>query len=256
MVDRTATILSDYFSPDDSAQDSCSDSSSEASSDFNLDASSDSSSIHSLSDHSSHDLPSTFARPSRKRRRKTSLRDDVIARGSDKPHLEQDIDPKNQAEIDECFAYRYALRDRGIDARVVVEAVNRDEIEMGVRGPIEVRVKRITHNAMLEDIPDPSQEGAIEVTYKTLGYLVQKFHDHIKAILVHRVQVIVGVKREQGHRIVGDESAVIVLTERVVELERDNMRLRGIASVESQRVDRLQRGMSRMQRELRQIRQI
>ncbi|GJR29807.1 hypothetical protein Tco_1106039 [Tanacetum coccineum] len=57
---------SDYFSPDDSARDSSLDSSSEASSDFHLDASSDSSSGHSLSDHSSPDLPSTSAGPSRK----------------------------------------------------------------------------------------------------------------------------------------------------------------------------------------------
>ncbi|GJW15555.1 hypothetical protein Tco_0019688 [Tanacetum coccineum] len=159
---------SDYFSPDDSARDSSSDSSSEASSDFHSDASSDSSSRHSLSDHSSPDLPSTSAGPSRKRRRspmtsvpalppvsgalspvradlipspkrvrdsgyladvevdprETSLRDDVIVRGSDEPHLEQDIDPEIQAEIDECIAYADALRDRGIDARVVVEAVD------------------------------------------------------------------------------------------------------------------------------------
>nr|GFA43054.1 putative reverse transcriptase domain-containing protein [Tanacetum cinerariifolium] len=37
---------------------------------------------------------------------------------------------------------------------------------------------------------------------------------------------------------------VIALTERVAELEKDNQRLRDTASVESQRVDRLQRGMS------------
>ncbi|GJV83146.1 putative reverse transcriptase domain-containing protein [Tanacetum coccineum] len=60
---------SDYFSPDDSAQNSYSDSSSETSSDFHSDASSDSSSRHSLSDHSSPDLPSTSAGPSCKRRR-------------------------------------------------------------------------------------------------------------------------------------------------------------------------------------------
>ncbi|GKA12405.1 hypothetical protein Tco_0691951, partial [Tanacetum coccineum] len=45
------------------------DSSSEASSDFHSNASSDSSSRYSLSDHSSLDLPSTSAGPSRKRRR-------------------------------------------------------------------------------------------------------------------------------------------------------------------------------------------
>ncbi|GKG30230.1 hypothetical protein Tco_0420128, partial [Tanacetum coccineum] len=51
-----------------SADHSSSDSSSEASSDFHSDASSDPSSRHPLSDHSP-DLPSTSARPSRKRRR-------------------------------------------------------------------------------------------------------------------------------------------------------------------------------------------
>ncbi|GJW31858.1 hypothetical protein Tco_0051890 [Tanacetum coccineum] len=250
--------------------------------------------------HSSPDLPSTSAGPSRKRRRspttsvpalspvsgalspvradlipspkrvkdsgyladvevdprEISLRDDAIVRVSDEPHLEQDIDPEIQAEIDECIAYADALRDRGIDARVVVEAVDRDETETGVRGPVEVRVERVTHPAMPEDIPEPAQEGAVEVTYETLGDLVQRFHDHTQAIPVHRIQAIEGVQREQGHRIVGVESAVTALTERVAELERDNRRLRGTVSVESQRVDRLQRGMSRMQRELRQMRRL
>ncbi|GKB66748.1 hypothetical protein Tco_0928160, partial [Tanacetum coccineum] len=183
-----------------SANHSSSDSSSEASSDFHSDASSDSSSRHSLSDHSSPDLPSTSAGPSRKRRRssmasvpalplvsgalpsvradlipspkrvrdsgyladievdprETSLRDDVIIRGSDEPHLEQDIDLEIQAEIDECFAYADVLRDRGIDARVVVEAVDREESEMGVKGLVEVRVERVTHPAMPADIPEPA----------------------------------------------------------------------------------------------------
>nr|GEX01615.1 hypothetical protein [Tanacetum cinerariifolium] len=83
----------------------------------------------------------------------------------------------------------------------------------------ETRVERVTYPAMLEDIPEPAQEGAAK-----------------------------------GHRIVGVESAVIALTERVAELERDNQRLRGTVSVESQRLNRLQRGMSRMQREMRQMR--
>nr|GFB19746.1 hypothetical protein [Tanacetum cinerariifolium] len=120
-----------------------------------------------------------------------------------------------------AYVIEYALRDRGIDARVIVEAVDQDEIEMGVRGPVEVKVERITHIGMTEDIPEPAQEGAVE-----------------------------------GHRIVGVESAVTALTKKVAELERDNIRLRGTASVESRRVDRLQRGMSRMQREMRQMRQL
>nr|GEU97350.1 hypothetical protein [Tanacetum cinerariifolium] len=140
--------------------------------------------------------------------------------------------------MDECIAYANALRDRGIDARVVVESVD----------PVEVRVERVTHPAMPEDTTEPAQEErAVECTYETLGSLVQRFHDHTVAIpvhrVVHRVQVIEGVYKEQGRRIVGVESAVGALTERIAELERDNRRLRGTASVEGQRVDRPQRDM-------------
>ncbi|GKD98940.1 hypothetical protein Tco_1382837 [Tanacetum coccineum] len=87
---------------------------------------------------------------------------------------------------------------------LIIEAINRDETESGVRGPVEVRVKRVTHPVMPEDIPEPAQEGAIEAIYETLGDL-----------------------REQGHRMVGVELAVIALTKKIAELERDNMRLRG-----------------------------
>ncbi|GKD66910.1 hypothetical protein Tco_1309018, partial [Tanacetum coccineum] len=137
-------------------------------------------------------------------------------------------------------------RDGGIDARVVVKAADREESETGTRGLVEVRVERVTHPVMPEDTPELDQEGAVKVTYETLGDLVQMFHDHTKAIPVHRVQVIEGAQREQGYKIIGAETAVTILTERIAELERDNRRLRGTVSVESQRVDRLQRGMSRM----------
>nr|GEW56483.1 hypothetical protein [Tanacetum cinerariifolium] len=103
----------------------------------------------------------------------------------------------------------------------------------------KTRDERVTHPAMPEDNPEPAQEGAAEVTYDTLGDLVQRFHDHTYAIPVHRIQTIEGIQREQGRRIVGVESAVTALTKRVAELKRDNQRLRGTASVESQRVDRL-----------------
>ncbi|GKE94598.1 hypothetical protein Tco_1579453, partial [Tanacetum coccineum] len=132
-----------------------------------------------------------------------------------------------QAEIDKYFAYADALRDRGIDTRVVVEAIDREESETGTRGPVEVRVERVTHLAMPEDILEPAQKGAVEV--------------------------IEGAQREKGHRIIGVELAVTALTERVVELESDNRRLRDTASVKNQRVDQLQCSMSCMQRELRQI---
>ncbi|GKF49355.1 hypothetical protein Tco_0142606 [Tanacetum coccineum] len=98
-----------------------------------------------------------------------------------------EIDLEIQAEIDECFAYPDALRDRGTDARVVVEAADREESKTGTRGPVEVRVKRVTHPVMLEDTPKPAREGVVGVTYETLGDLVKRFHDHTEAIPVYRV---------------------------------------------------------------------
>ncbi|GJU70289.1 hypothetical protein Tco_1256548 [Tanacetum coccineum] len=49
-----------------------------------------------------------------------------------------DIDLEIQAEIDECIAYADALRVRGINARVVVEAVDREMIETGARGRLRI----------------------------------------------------------------------------------------------------------------------
>ncbi|GJY23651.1 hypothetical protein Tco_0397309 [Tanacetum coccineum] len=159
-----------------SADHSSLDSSSDASSDFHSDASSDSSSRHSLSGHSSPDLPSTFTGPSRKRRRSpmtsvpalplTILRGDINCPVNEERSIEQDIDLEIQAEIDECFAYADALRDKGIDARV--------------------------------DILEPAQEGAVEVTYETLGDLVQRkmpntqsgvymTHEEVEELVTRRV---------------------------------------------------------------------
>ncbi|GKD24634.1 hypothetical protein Tco_1230848 [Tanacetum coccineum] len=105
-----------------------------------------------------------------------------------------------------------------------------------MRGPAEVRVDRATHPVIADDIPEPAQEGAIEVTYETLGDLVQRFHDHTKEIPVHRIQAIESVQKDQGHRIVaiGQQSADML--ESIQELEQDNRRLRDIMDVKSQRV--------------------
>ncbi|GJX53870.1 hypothetical protein Tco_0282239 [Tanacetum coccineum] len=187
--------------------------------------------------------------------RETSLRDDFVVRGSDEPYSELDIDPEIQAEIDECIAYADALRAERIDAKVVVETVARKEVETSARGLVEVRVERVTYLAVLDDIPKPVQEeGAIEGTYETLGALVQRFHDHTMEILVYQVQVIEGIQKDQGHRIVATGQQSVVLSERISELERDNTRLRGTLDVASQRVTRLQRRELRVRREMRQIR--
>nr|GEW21908.1 hypothetical protein [Tanacetum cinerariifolium] len=207
---------SEYFSLDDSARDSYSDSSSEASSYFHSDASSDSSSRYSLSDHSSPDLPSTSVVPSHKRHRSPMTTVPAL------PPVFRALSPIRADLI--------PLPERVMDSGYLAD------VETGVRGLVEVRVETITHLTMPVDIPEPAQEGVVEVTYKTLGDLVQRFHDHTEAIPVHRVHVIKGVQREQGHSIVGVASAVTALIERITELERDNRRLRGTASVESLRL--------------------
>nr|GFB28062.1 hypothetical protein [Tanacetum cinerariifolium] len=124
--------------------------------------------------------------------RETGLRDDVIIRSSDEPHLEQYINLEIQAEIDDYFSYADAFT-----------------------------VERVTLPMMLEDTLEPASEERV---------------------------VIEGVKREQGRRIIGVESRVTALTKRIAELEKDNRSLRGIMSVESQRVDRLHHNMLCMQR--------
>ncbi|GKB80879.1 hypothetical protein Tco_0947774, partial [Tanacetum coccineum] len=163
------------------ADHSSSDSSSKASLDFHSDASSVSSLRHTLLDHSSPDLPSTSVGLSRKSRRSpmtsvpalspvsgalSPVRADLIPspkRVRDSGYLAdvEDSDPEIQAEIDECFAYADALKDRGIDARVIVEAVDREESETGARGLVEVRVDRVTHTVVADDIPESAQEGAV-----------------------------------------------------------------------------------------------
>nr|GFB99774.1 hypothetical protein [Tanacetum cinerariifolium] len=128
--------------------------------------------------------------------RETSLRDDVVIRGSDEPHLEQDIDLEIQVEIDERIAYADALRATGIDARVVVKAVDQEESETGTRGPIEVRVERVTHHTIPNDNPEPAQEA-------------------------RAVEAIEGIQRDQGHMIVATGQQSAVLLKRISELERE-----------------------------------
>nr|GFA74245.1 hypothetical protein [Tanacetum cinerariifolium] len=88
--------------------------------------------------------------------RETSLRDDVVVRGSDEPYSEPDIDPEIQAEIDECIINVDALRAKGIDVRVVVETIAREEVETRMRGLVDVRVERVTHPAVPDDISEPA----------------------------------------------------------------------------------------------------
>ncbi|GJY78272.1 hypothetical protein Tco_0484073 [Tanacetum coccineum] len=102
-------------------------------------------------------------------------------------------------------------------------------------------------------IRDSDYLADVEVDSRENSELSRSRGTDVVAIQSNRRTGYQGVYRSQGRRIIGVESAVTTLIERIVKLERDNKRLKGTTGVEGPRVDRLQRGMSRMQRELRQI---
>ncbi|GJY28427.1 putative reverse transcriptase domain-containing protein [Tanacetum coccineum] len=170
------------------------------------------------------------------------------------PYTEPDIVPDIQVDIDECFAYAYATRARGMDDRDVVQSAVEEEVDSSARGTVEIKVDlrvrsvvdKDVRESVRDDVPDHvTADGAIEVTYETLGDLIQRFHDHVVEISVHWIQVIESAQRLQGHRIAGVDLEVTTMKERSIALERDNTRLRGMLDVESQRVSRLQHSLSR-----------
>ncbi|GJX98521.1 putative reverse transcriptase domain-containing protein [Tanacetum coccineum] len=129
---------------------------------------------------------------------------------------EVEVDPRETSLRDDAIVRASDEPHLEQDIDPQVETIDRDETETGVRGPVEITTE---------------------------------------AIPVHRIQTLRSFRERQDTGLLG-LSAVMALTERIAELERDNRRLRGTMNVESQRVDRLQRGMSRMQGELRQMRQL
>nr|GEX77178.1 reverse transcriptase domain-containing protein [Tanacetum cinerariifolium] len=186
MVDRTATILVgrytsvDYsFSNHFSSNDSSSSSSSQTSSDSSEDALLNSASSHSSSDHS---LPasSSSTRPSHYL---CSLVSSTHCSSTD----------SERPSHDSSSASPFRKRIRSPAASV----------------PLSSPIPRALSYAYADLRGLGVPKGAIEVTYETLGDLVQRFHDHTKEISVHRVQAIEGIQRDQGHRIIaiGHQSA-------------------------------------------------
>ncbi|GKA41604.1 hypothetical protein Tco_0734264 [Tanacetum coccineum] len=141
-----------------------------------------------------------------------------------------------QADIDECIVYADSIRARGMDDRDVVETVAAKEVEFSVRGMIEVEV---------------DLRVRLVVDYDVCESVREDVPDHVTSN--GAVEVIESVQRFQGHRIARVDLKVTTMTKRISVMEWDNTRLRGMLDVESQRVDRLQRSLSRAQRELRQI---
>nr|GEZ02863.1 hypothetical protein [Tanacetum cinerariifolium] len=143
-----------------------------------------------------------------------------------------------EADIDECFAYIDAIRARGTDVRVVVETATDEEVESSARGTVEVDLRVIpvidedVCESVREDVLDHvTTDGAVEVTYETLGDL-----------------------RDHGHRIMETSQQSDTMSERIGTLERDNRRLKGMLDVERHKVDCIWHSMSYVQRDFRQIR--
>nr|GEV11734.1 putative reverse transcriptase domain-containing protein [Tanacetum cinerariifolium] len=170
-------LSSDPFTFDDSL---------ETSSNSSLDDLSDSSSGHLSLDHSSPALPSNhlFFRK-RSRYPTTSVPISSPIPGALSPARADLLPPPKRIrssdfviDLEDCsdessessVPRETSLRDdvvvreqKGIDDRVVVEIVAQEVVETGAKGPIEVRVERVTHPTVSEDIPEPAQEeGAIE----------------------------------------------------------------------------------------------
>nr|GEV33313.1 reverse transcriptase domain-containing protein [Tanacetum cinerariifolium] len=123
----------------------------------------------------------------------------VDVEDSFEPYTEPDVDFDIQADIDACIAFDDDLRARGMDDRVVVETVAEEEVESSVRGTTEVAVNlkaepvidNDVRKTVREDVPGHvTTDGAVEVTYETLGDLVQRFHDHTMEIPAHWIPVI------------------------------------------------------------------
>nr|GEU88433.1 reverse transcriptase domain-containing protein [Tanacetum cinerariifolium] len=235
---------SDYFTFDDSSRDLPSDLSSETSSDSYLDVLSDSSFDHSSSDHSSPALPSGIRSSHQLCSSVPSIpysSTDITERLS----YSSSVGPLRIRNSDSVTDLKVSS-DKSSESSIPKETglrvdVNVEEVEMSARGMVMVSDDEVTHPVVLDDIHEPAQEeGAIEVTYETLGDLVQRFHYQTVEILVHRVRVIKSIRRDQGHRIVAMGQQSVVLSERISKLEWDNTRLRGMLDVASQRVTHFQ----------------
>ncbi|GKD48378.1 hypothetical protein Tco_1277354 [Tanacetum coccineum] len=122
----------------------------------------------------------------------------VDVKDSYEPYTEPKVDSEFQTYINEYIPYADAIRARWVDNRDVVETLAAEEVESSARGTIRVevdpRVRLVVDYDVREsvrvDVPDHvTANGNVEVTYETLGDLVQRFHDHVIEIQVTRFRL-------------------------------------------------------------------
>ncbi|GJT81791.1 putative reverse transcriptase domain-containing protein [Tanacetum coccineum] len=160
--------------------------------------------------------------------RETSLRDDVIIRGSDEPHLEQDIDPEIQAEIDE-FAQDLGRSSRGYCLRHWDDLVQRVSMNMLFDSGADRSFVSTTFSALLDVAPttlDTSYavelaDGRISETNIvlrgcTLGLLGHPFDIDLMPVELGSFDVIIGMDWLAKYH------ALIVCDEKVVRIPYGN----------------------------------
>ncbi|GKA56625.1 hypothetical protein Tco_0755697 [Tanacetum coccineum] len=159
----------DYSSSDPFTSDDSSETSSNSSSDNLFDYSSG----HSSSDHSSPTLPSDHLilllwvlltrRVGPLPRLRSSPTPGAMspARADILPPPKRIRSSDSVTDLEDCLDESSELA-KGIDFRVVVEAVAREEVETSTRGPVEVRVERVTHPIVDPSSPSSGYSGHLE----------------------------------------------------------------------------------------------
>ncbi|GKD60400.1 hypothetical protein Tco_1297909 [Tanacetum coccineum] len=134
----------------------------------------------------------------------------VNVEDSYEPYTEPDVDSDIQVDINICIAFADDIAAKGTDVRVEDETAAEEEAESSARGTTEIRVDRVTHPVVTNDIDEPvredfpdlfSADGSLEVMQRGLDMVMQELYDHMVEIPVHKVRVIESVQRDQGHKI-------------------------------------------------------
>ncbi|GKC37529.1 putative reverse transcriptase domain-containing protein, partial [Tanacetum coccineum] len=88
------------------------------------------------------------------------------------------------------------------------------------------------------EVPDHgTADGAIDITYETLGDLVQRFHDHAEEIPVHKIQVIESVQRiTLDFEILWGER--VELSDRILSLRLEYLNVQAMLSIETMTITR------------------
>ncbi|GKB59503.1 hypothetical protein Tco_0915689 [Tanacetum coccineum] len=252
---------SDHFTSDDSSRDSPSDSSLETSLDSHSDTSSDSPSRHSSLSHSILDFPcdsptATSTGPSHKRRRSptSSVHVASLVPGALSPVRANLLSPRKRIrDSDSVTDFEVSFEEDfvphvpreiglGVDVEDSYEPYTEPDIDPDVQADIDAYIM------FVDDIAARGADARVEVGTAAKE---EAEEDHPGLVRVDGSLEVM----QRGHRIMATSQQSASMSEMISTLEPDNMRLRGMLGVERQRVDRLRRSMSYVQRDLRQIRE-